>query len=350
MPKIRNLMLNEAPTPERVREETKKELTKFKKSSENTLINPPIRKKKDKGKKIGKKNKIIKTQNNPKTTTKKIGKNKKSVFREIKTGKKRKVITSSNNLANNPFLKRKSKVKFNLELTSIDKQDEKKNEDEEINDLPYTRAIFLDKRNVFLIFKSILLQKLEIIYILLGKDHIKIILIGEYILSLFINFFFNALLYTDEVVSNKYHNNGELDVIVTLSLSIISNIITSIICYYIKYSKGIEARLYQIMEIKNYTYFIKNINQFFRFLKIKFICFFISEVIIIAACYYYIVIFCIIYTNSKVSLLVNYIMSLVEGLITSLALAIIIFTSRLIGLKCLNRNFYNISKYINDKF
>ena len=145
-------------------------------------------------------------------------------------------------------------------------------------------------------------------------------------------------------------DNGELDVIVTLSLSIISNLITSIICYYIKYSKGIQVRLDQIMEIKTQTCFIKNINQFFRFLKIKFICFFISEVIIVAACYYYIVIFCIIYRNSKVSLLINYIMSLVEGLINSVAITIIIFATRQIGLKCLNKKLYNLSKFINDKF
>ena len=135
-----------------------------------------------------------------------------------------------------------------------------------------------------------------------------------------------------------------------MSLSIISNIVTSIICYYIKYSKGIEARLFQILEIKNYSYFMKNVKQFFRFLKIKFICFFLSEIIIVAACYYYIVIFCIIYANSKVSLLINYIMSLVEGLIISLAITIIIFTSRLIGIKCLNKRFYNLSKYVCDRF
>ena len=234
--------------------------------------------------------------------------------------------------------------------TTDTKKAEKLYDDQELNDLPYTRAISLDNRNIFLIFKSIFLQKLEIINILIGKGHIKIILIEEYILSLFINFFFNALLYTDEVVSNKYHNNGELDMIVTLSLSIVSNIITSIICYYIKYSKGIEARLSQIMEIKNHTYFMKNIKQFFRFLKIKFICFFLSEVIIVAACYYYIVIFCIIYANSKVSLLINYIMSLIEGLITSVAITIIIFTTRQIGLKCLNKRIYNLSKYVNDRF
>ena len=74
-------------------------------------------------------------------------------------------------------------------------------------------------------------------------------MISQYILSLLINFFFNALLYSDEVVSNKYHNNGQLDFIVTIVLSLLSNVITSIICYFIQYSEGIEERLGYIMEI-----------------------------------------------------------------------------------------------------
>ena len=275
--------------------------------------------------------------------------NKKGILSGTKTAKKRKA-SQLREFPENNFLKKKSNEKCDELVASNTKKAEKLYDDQEINDLPYTRAISLDNRNIFQIFKSILLQKLEIISILIGKDNIKIILIEEYILSLFINFFFNALLYTDEVVSNKYHNNGELDMIVTLSLSIVSNVITSIICYYVKYSKGIEERLSQIMEIKNHFYFMKNIKQFFRFLKIKFICFFMSEVIIFAACYYYIVIFCIIYANSKVSLLINYIMSLLEGLITSACIIIIIFTTRLIGLKCLNKRFYNLSKYVNDRF
>ena len=110
---------------------------------------------------------------------------------------------------------------------------------------------------------------------------------------------FNSLLYTDEVVSNKYHNNGKLDLLV--SLSIISNIITSIIIFYIN-SKDIEERMEQFTEIKNERIYFKRIRQFLRFMKIKFIFFFLSEVIIISTCYYYIVIFCIIYKKSKVSL------------------------------------------------
>ena len=170
--------------------------------------------------------------------------------------------------------------------------------------MPYTKAIVLDKRNVFQIFKGFLLNKLELISILIEKERIKIIILEEYILSLLINFFFNTLLYSDEIVSKKYHNNGELDFFVTLILSLLSNIITSIICYYMKYSKGVEERFDQLWKFKNEIHFVSNINQYFKFLKIKFICFLFSEIIIMSAYDYYIVIFCIIYRFSRVCLLI----------------------------------------------
>ena len=123
----------------------------------------------------------------------------------------------------------------------------------------------VDKRNIFIIFYSIIIQKLELINLFCGKEKFKIILVNEYILSLLFNFFINALLYSDEIVSNKYHNNGELGIIVALSLSLLSNIVTSIIFYYVKYPKGIEERYGFIKEIKIQTYY--SIGVIFKYAK-----------------------------------------------------------------------------------
>ena len=118
---------------------------------------------------------------------------------------------------------------------------------ENINDLPYFQAIKVDKRNAFAIFKSVLLEKIELIDIFLGDHKIVILLIFQYILSLLLDLFLNAFLYTDEVVSNKYHNNGQLDIIVSLTITLLSNIINSIICSTLNFSKDVEERLEQII-------------------------------------------------------------------------------------------------------
>ena len=222
--------------------------------------------------------------------------------------------------------------------------------EENINELPYSKAIFVDKRNVFLIFYSFIIEKLELISIFCYEYQIKSILLSEYILALLIDFFFNALLYSDDVVSNKYHNNGKLDIIVTLTLSILSNIISSILCFYIKYSRGIEERIKPILEIRHSMHYYKNMKRLLLYLKIKFICFFISELFITAICLYYIVIFCILYTCSQSSLIVNYCYSLIESIVTSFGISLIILITRKIGLSCPNKELYNTSKYINSKF
>ena len=106
---------------------------------------------------------------------------------------------------------------------------------------PYTKVLREDKRNILQIIKSFIFKKIELINLYNSDGTFKEIKICQYILSLLIDFFFNAL-YSDEVISNKYHNNGKLDFIMTLVVSLLSNILTSIIIYYIKLSENLEER------------------------------------------------------------------------------------------------------------
>ena len=96
--------------------------------------------------------------------------------------------------------------------------------------------------------------------------------------------------------------------------------------------------------------YYKNYKRFLLYLKIKFICFFICQLIIISICLYYIVIFSILYSCSQGSLIVNYCYSLIESIITALAITLIILITRKIGLSYKIKELYNTSKYINSKF
>ena len=304
-----------------------------------------------------KKKGIIKAQNNSKDTKTnlKSGKNVYICVVDDKLLKKAIGSEKSLNVKSNIINKIKSPKLENKkesidELINIKKIKEEKQKEENINELPFAKAIKVDNRNIFHIFYSFLIDKLELVSIFCYDYKVKSILLAEYILGLLINFFFNALLYSDEVVSDKYHNNGKLDFAVSFVLSIISNIISSIFCYYIKYSKGIEGRVDLIMEIRYKTQFYRNIKQLLLYLRIKFICFFIAQLIIIFTCMYYIVIFCIKYSCSQKSLIVNYCYSLIESIITSFAITFIILITRKLGLSCANKELYNTSKYINSKF
>jgi len=313
-----------------------------------------------------------KIENPPKKKNNKKSKSSKNV-RHRKTSKSTKYIKSfrkseknllntelnidikNQNFDNNKYEKNEFNQKEENNIGNVDnflknKNKEEKETKDNINDLPYGKAIKVDKRNIFQIFYSFIIEKIELISIIISNNQIKIIIVVEYILALLINFFFNALLYSDDVVSNKYHNNGELDMIVTLTLSILSNLVTSIFCYYITYSRGIEDRLNLILEIRHKIHFYRNLKKFLLYLKIKFIFFYISQFVIFSASIYYIVIFCILYSCSQKSLVINYCYSLVESIITSFSVTLIILITRKIGLSCSNKYLYNISKFVNNKF
>ena len=216
--------------------------------------------------------------------------------------------------------------------------------------MPFILAKNKDKRNIFEIFASIIIKKITLINLFCGDEKIKILLFNENVLSLLVDYFFNALLYSDEVVSHKYHNNGKLDFIVSLVLSLLSNIISSMVCYFLIYSEIIEERLDQILQMKrSYNYPIA-LNKFLKYLKLKVLLYIIKEIIITLFCFYYLIIFTTVYSYSKMSLFYNYLYSLIEKIIKSLIVSIIIAITRKISLQVSNKYIYNTSKYINDKF
>ena len=129
-----------------------------------------------------------------------------------------------------------------------------------------------------------------------------------------------------------------------------SNIINSIICNFLNFSRGVEERLDQIMEIKKEISYIFAFNKFIKLIKIKVMLYFLLEILIICFSFYYIIIFCIIYSNSQVILLTNYLMSLVESLDLTVIVCMFIVVTRKIGINYVNKKIYNTSKYINNIF
>ena len=62
---------------------------------------------------------------------------------------------------------------------------------------------------------------------------------------------------------------------------------------------------------------------------------------IIVFCFYYIFIFCTVYNNTQISLIKNYLMSIIEGLVTNILITIIIVFTPKIGIIYQNKYIYN---------
>ena len=140
-------------------------------------------------------------------------------------------------------------------MTQGDLHHDKTNK-EDYDVLPYKTALKLDNRNIFKLFLLKIFEKLEIIDIFSNK-RFKNILLSKYFLYLLIDFLLNTLLYTDQVVSHKSHNNGKLEILVILTITIASKIILSIIRYFINFLIEFEEKLNLIGEIRDEFFFLK---------------------------------------------------------------------------------------------
>ena len=380
--KIRIFMFKQLPTEPKIRNEIIQHLKKIKEINKKNKINisnknnPPkkqksnddnkeniYKKKKNKNKLINNKNIDIIFIYNKTDINHNIEKinNKKGNINKKKKNKKRNYnkydnirINTEENLIENKN-KKKHKKNKNKKASKKNKKIKNKNnveidKNKEYNKLPYTQALREDNRNFFEIYISFLFDRIDIINLFSCKGHFKLIEICQYLLLLLLDFFFNALFYSDEIVSHKYHNNGKLDFIVTFILSILSNVITAIFIYFIENTKRFEEILELVLEIKKEYKYLYALNKYIKYVKIRMVCFMLTEILIMICCLYYIVIFCIAYSQSQKSLLINFLSSLLEGLIKTLIVTTIVSILRKIGISCRNSYIYNTTKFIDENF
>ena len=229
----------------------------------------------------------------------------------------------------------------------------KKIDDIDLNFLPYTMALRLDKRDVLSTLISLLKMKIEIIPILFFPEEFthKSITLSVYLLDLYYSLFINSFLYTDDIISEKYHNNGQLKFYTSMFLSLSSNIVSFLLLFYIK--KIVSYREFfsiMIRDITNKENFVKTFTKIYLILKVKIIIFFIIAFITSIFIMLYITVFCGLYPKTQVSLIENYSIGFIESLIYSLAISFLICTLRHLGLKFKIKYFYRTSVCLDNKF
>ena len=171
---------------------------------------------------------ILKDKKNDET----FFKNKKIKIKSFKKRKKYKFTKKLfNNLRKSP--KYKNKKKFTFEENGINLNKDNKNKNNKINfsilnkdfqDMDYSEALNLDKRSWMKIYWSYLVDSQIILGTFFTSNFLHLFVIKlSFLISIFqINFFLNALFYTDEYISDAYHNDGTLDFFSGLPKSIYS--------------------------------------------------------------------------------------------------------------------------------
>ena len=212
----------------------------------------------------------------------------------------------------------------------------------DLQDLDYEKAIIYDKRSYFKMYWEFLVDSQIILGTFCTDNNLDLFIIklSFFICTFQISFFLNALFYTDEYISDAYHNDGVLDFFSGLPKSIYSLIATLITTNLLRILSSSKSELVQVIKNQGkYNNYSDIINKKLSKLSKKIIIYFILIYLLGTFFLYYVVVFCSVYRNSQkywfIGCLESFGMDSLIGLISCIFLAIFRYISVKKHIKCL---------------
>ena len=174
--------------------------------------------------------------------------------------------------------------------------------DFDLQDMDYEEAVIKDKRSYLRMYWAFLVDTQIILGTFCTDNYLDLFTIKlSFLVCTFqISFFFNALFYTDEYISDAYHNDGVLDFISGLPKSIYSFVATLITTNLLRMLSSSKSELMNVIreKWKNKNYLIIVRNKL-RKLRKKLIVYFILVFLLGLFFIYYVTCFCAVYRNSQ---------------------------------------------------
>ena len=220
---------------------------------------------------------------------------------------------------------------------------------EDLNKMDFEEALSKDTRSFYRMFVAYLLEE-HIIFNTFCTDaylELRAIKLSFLLFGYEISFFLNALFYTDEYISDTYHNDGVLDFFSSLPKSIYSFIVTLVISNLLKMLSSSKKQLLNIIkEREDKKEYLLAIEKELKKFRNKIIFYFIIIFILGLFFSYYVAAFCAVYQNSQSFWLIGCLESCALDFITPFLICIILSTLRYCGLNKRNKCVYNLAKYL----
>ena len=276
---------------------------------------------------------------------------------------------SNNSLVNSKINYQKSKSKFHkIEINKLKNFDQhitltntdvnlNTNSDKNIKkvekiDCDYDVLCFeeaekYDHRSTSAFYWDYLSDKQNIINIIIDNSILDMtyLKLDRYIIAISLDFFFNALFFTDNYISKKYENNGALSFFVGLPKTIFSNIIVFFICFILDYLSS--NKIEQIIKNEKYSEEFKLIaHKIMKLYKIKLVIYFILSMLIMFLSFYFVSAFCAVYHNIQNDWIISGLESCAISLIFPFLTGIIITILWKISLSYQKKNLYKVTKWL----
>ena len=222
---------------------------------------------------------------------------------------------------------------------------------EELREMDFERALRYDSRTFLRIYIAILIEEHIILNTFFTDVYLELraIKLSFLVFSFEISFFLNAFFYTDEYISQTYHNNGVLDFFSSLPKSLYSFFVTLILANLLKMLSSSKRQLNRIIKerkIKKEYFELMDaeLNKLRKKLCIYFIIVFILGIFFL----YYVTAFCAVYQNSQLFWFYGCLESLALDMSTPFLICLFLTSLRYFGLRRHNKCLYTTSKIIGN--
>ena len=216
-------------------------------------------------------------------------------------------------------IKNKEEKEIKIDEKEVDKIENQNFEnDYEINNLDYKEALEYDKRTFLEYYLSLIRTNHLTVYSFYTKNdyNSKYIKISLFIFSFSALYTVNALFFNDSTMHKIYEDKGAYNFGYQLPQIIYSALISIIIKTILNKLVSSEEKIHEIKQIKEINKALKEAKDFFIKLKIKFIIFFVLNILFLVLFWYYLSCFGAVYKNTQVALLKDTIISFITSQIT----------------------------------
>ena len=223
--------------------------------------------------------------------------------------------------------------------------------DDELQDMEFEEALHNDNRSFFRMYLFYLIEEHVIINAFFSEGYLDLRLFkfSFLIFSFEISFFLNALFYTDEYISDTYHNDGVLDFVSSLPKSIYSFIVTLIISNLLKMLSSSKKQFLKIIrERTNKRDYLEAVNIELKKLRKKLIIYFIFIFVLGIFFLYYVTAFCAVYNNSQYYWFYGCLESLGMDMVTPFSICIIFTLLRYFALIRHNSCMYSTADILSS--
>ena len=173
----------------------------------------------------------------------------------------------------------------------------------ELNNLEYSEALKVDKRNYFEYYLSLLKSKhpLSFSFYYVNDYNSRFIKIYLFFYSFIIYYFVNTLFFSDSTMHKIYIDYGKYNIVYQLPQIIYSSLISIILNFIVKYLALTENSILALKKVPKEIEKAK--KDLIKYLYYKFMIFFIVSFLFLLFFWYYISSFCCIYTNTQIHLI-----------------------------------------------